>query len=370
MRIAVDARALLGRLTGIGMYTRGVARGLARRSADSVGLFLPRTPEDGATEGLGPVTVHADSGRLGILWVQTTLPRRIRQWRADVLLAALTIAPAYGDVPAVSVVHDLTPWTHPEWHADRTLAGFLPLWERTLERAARLVCVSQATADELVRLYPDARARSRVVWNGVGPEFTPSRDVTRQQAARERYAGGRPFLLYLGTLEPRKNVGTLVTACERLWSRRPERPDLVLAGGAGWKLAPLARQIARSAFRGKIHLAGYASRAMALELYRSAEAFVYPSLAEGFGLPVIEAMACGLPVVASDTAALTEVGGSAALYAPASDAEALALQIEKALEDPPTRRRLASEGPARAALFSWETAAEKTAAVLAEAAAA
>jgi glycosyltransferase involved in cell wall biosynthesis len=370
MRIAVDARALLGRITGIGTYTRAMARGLAERSSDSVGLFLPRPPENGAAEGLGPVTVHADSGRLGTLWVQTTLPRRIRQWRADVLLAALTIAPARGEVPAVSVVHDLTPWTHPEWHADRTLAGFLPLWERTLERAARLLCVSQATADELVSLYPDARARARVVWNGVDPEFTPSSDAARRKAAQERYAGGRPFLLYLGTLEPRKNVGTLVAACESLWSRRSGRPDLVLAGGAGWKLAPLARQIARSSFRDRIHLAGYASRATALELYRSAEAFVYPSLAEGFGLPVVEAMACGLPVVASDTAALTEVGGAAALYAPACDTAALALQIERALEDPATRRRLASEGPARAALFSWKTAAEKTAAVLAEAVAA
>jgi glycosyltransferase involved in cell wall biosynthesis len=369
VRIAIDARALLGQKTGIGTYTRGVARLLAEDPGNAVGLFLPRPLPDHA-DGLGPVTVHADSGRLGTLWVQTTLPRRIEAWRADALLAALTIAPAHGRVPVVSVVHDLTPWTHPEWHAERTLIGFLPLWERTVERSARLLCVSQATADDLARLYPEARQRVRVVWNGVDPEFTPSRDGLARASARARYAGGRPFLLYLGTLEPRKNVGTLITACEILWRKRRDRPDLVLAGGAGWKAAALARQIALSPFRDKIHPAGYASREMALELYRSAEAFVYPSFAEGFGLPVIEAMACGLPVVASDAAALTEVGGTAALYAPAPDAAALALQIERALEDPETRRRLESQGPARAALFSWKATAEKTAAVLAEAAAA
>jgi len=369
VRIAVDARALLGKKTGIGTYTQGVARELAVRPDASVGLFLPRPLPD-ASDGLGPVTVHSDRSRFGMLWAQTTLPRRLERWRADILLAALTIAPLRGETPAVSVVHDVTPWTHPEWHADRTLVGFMPLWERTLERAARLLCVSQATAVDLERLYPEARPRIRVVWNGVDPEFRPMPDAAAQARARNRYAQGRRFLLYLGTLEPRKNVATLVTACERLWSADPGRPDLVLAGGMGWKTAPLERQIARSSFRGRIHLPGYASRAMALELYRSAEAFVYPSFAEGFGLPVVEAMACALPVVASDAAALTEVGGDAALYAPASDAGALASQIERALEDPATRRRLETAGPARASLFSWSATAAKTAAVLAEAAAA
>jgi glycosyltransferase involved in cell wall biosynthesis len=369
VRIAIDARALLGRQTGIGTYTRGVAKELARRPDTAVGLFLPR-PLPEAADGLGPVTVYADRHGFGMLWVQTTLPRRIQTWRADALLAALTIAPVSGAVPVVSVVHDLTAWTHPEWHARRTRIGFVPLWERTVERAARLLCVSQATADDLVGLYPETRARVRVVWNGVDPEFTPLRDDAARERSRARYAAGRRFLLYLGTLEPRKNIGTLLAACERLWSEGRDRLDLVLAGGLGWKTAALERQIDRSPFRHRIHLAGYASREMALELYRSAEVFVYPSLAEGFGLPVVEAMACALPVVASDAAALKEVGGHAALYAPASDATALARQIARALEEPETRRRLETAGPARAALFSWRATAEKTAAILAEAAAA
>lgn len=369
VRIGIDGRALLGQQTGIGTYTRGIARELSARPGTEVGLFLPRPLPDGAGD-LGTAAVLADERAVGTLWVQTALPRRLAAWGADVLLAALTIAPARGEVPIVSVVHDLTAWTHPEWHAERTLAAFLPLWERTLERSARLLCVSGATAKDLERLYPEARGRVRVVWNGVDPGFTPSEDETARAAGRATFAGGRPFLLYLGTLEPRKNVATLVEACERLWSRDPGRPDLVLAGGAGWKSAPLARRIETSPFRERIHLVGYASRATALDLYRSAEVFVYPSFAEGFGLPVAEAMACALPVVCSDTEALTEVGGDAALYAPAADAAALARAIERALEDPAERRRLRAAGPPRAALFSWRTAAEKTAGVLAEAAAA
>jgi glycosyltransferase involved in cell wall biosynthesis len=141
----------------------------------------------------------------------------------------------------------------------------------------------------------------------------------------------------------------------------------VLAGGTGWKTAGLHRRIARSPFRDKIHLTGYAPREAARELYRAAEVFIYPSLAEGFGLPVLEAMACGTPVVASSAEALREVGADAALYAPPNDPASIAAEIARALEDPDVRRRLTACGPVQASRFTWEAAAEKTEAALDEA---
>jgi glycosyltransferase involved in cell wall biosynthesis len=367
MKVAIDARALLTRSTGIGTYTRGIAHALADRPGYRIALFSPRPfPEDAPD---GPWSVHADSHPSGLLWAQTTLPRRARDWEADVLLAALTIGPVFiGSVPFVSVVHDLTAWTHPRWHARRTVVGFVPLWERTLERASRLICVSETTARELVELYPEAGPRVRVACNGVDPVFSPREDEAEKRRVRSRYAGGQPFILYLGTLEPRKNLVTLVAACERLWARRRSRPDLVLAGGSGWKTAALHRRIARSPWRDKIHLPGYASRDVAVGLYRAAEVFVYPSLAEGFGLPVAEAMACAVPVVASTAPALREVGGDAALYADPEDPDGLAAAIERALEDGPTRARLRCAGPARAGRFTWNAAAAATAAALEQAA--
>jgi alpha-1,3-rhamnosyl/mannosyltransferase len=302
-----------------------------------------------------------------MIWVQTTLSRRAREWGADVLLAALTIGPVRGEVPMVSVVHDITAWTNPQWHRGRTLVGFAPLWEKTLDRAARLLCVSEATARELVRVYPDARERVRVVPNGVDAEFAPSTDPAAREETRRRHAGGRPYILYLGTLEPRKNVGILVEACERIWSRRADLPDLMLAGGSGWKSSALFDRIEQSPFRGRIHLPGYATRAVARDLYQAAEVFAYPSFAEGFGLPVLEAMACGVPVVASTAEALREVAGEAALFADPGDAAAFARAIERACEDAATRARLSAAGPARAAKFSWEACARGTAAVLEEA---
>ena len=370
MRVAIDARALLHERTGIGTYTYAIARGLAARPGTSVGLFAPRPfpPSLDGTGGEG-FSLQTDRHPFGIVWVQSTLPQRIASWGADVLVSALTIGPARGRTPFVSTVHDLTPLTHPEWHAARTLVGFIPLWERTVERASRFLCVSETTARELVSRYPETGSRVRVAHNGVDTDFfSPAGDPAVLRRTRQRYAAGRPFLLYLGTLEPRKNVEALVVACERMWGRRRSRPDLVLAGGMGWKTAGLHRRIARSAYRDKIHVSGYAAREAARELYRSAEAFVYPSLAEGFGLPVLEAMACGIPVVASTADALREVGGDAALYAPPRDVETLSRQIERALDDESLRAELALAGPRRAAGFRWDAAAETTARTLAEAA--
>ncbi len=364
MKVAIDARALLSQKTGIGTYTRGVARGLAARPGIEVGLFSPRPlPEPDRS---GPWSVVSDTHPFGMVWAQTTLARRVERWGGDVLLSALTIGPIHGSLPFVSVVHDLTAWTHPEWHARRTLVGFVPLWERTAERASRFVCVSQTTARELLQRYPETGPRVRVVPNGVDPDFTPAAEGPALERTRRRYAGGQRFFLYLGTLEPRKNVESLVVACERLWGRRRSRPDLVLAGGVGWRTSSLIRRIARSPFRDKIHVSGYAPREVARDLFQAAEVFVYPSFAEGFGLPVLEALACGVPVVASTAEALQEVGGDAALYAEPEDVPGLAFQMERALEEEQTRERLRRAGPQRAARFSWEAASALTAAILEE----
>jgi len=361
VKIAVDGRALLAERTGIGTYTDAIARVLAAHGRHSVGLFAPRPFPDSVSRN-GPYSLHEDRGGRGSVWLHATLPGRLERWGADVLLAALTIGPARGVTPTVSVVHDLTPLTHPEWHARRTILGFVPLWDRTADRAAGFVCVSEATARDLVLRYPEIAPRVRVAQNGVDREFfSPAGDGDESERARRRWAGGRPYILYLGTLEPRKNVETLVGACERLWRRRPDAPDLVLAGGAGWKNDGLHRRLEESPFRDRIRRAGYAPRDAARALYRGAEVFVYPSLEEGFGLPLAEAMACGTPCVSSDAEALVEVGGDAALRAPARDAEALSRQIARVLDDEPLRRRLREAGPPRAATFSWETAGKRTA---------
>jgi glycosyltransferase involved in cell wall biosynthesis len=270
--------------------------------------------------------------------------------------------------PLVSVLHDLTPWTHPEWHRRKVVVSFVPFVEATLARATRIIAVSRATAEEAAFRFPEVRSKIVVALNGVDRRFSSVAAPGETESMRRRFTQGRPYLLFLGTVEPRKNIPALVAACELLWTRRRAHPDLVIAGSVGWKSAPILRRISRSPFRDKIHLAGYVPPTLAPALYRGAEALCYPSLAEGFGLPILEAMACGIPTVTSTAPATVEVAGGAALLAPPHDIAALADAIEQVITEEETRKRLRQAGLRRASEFSWDKTAEITARVLEEAA--
>jgi glycosyltransferase involved in cell wall biosynthesis len=363
MRVGIDARALLTQRTGIGVYTENIVRHLAGREGMEVDLFTPREVDPRPDFPRG-VRFVPDSHKFGTVWIQTHLPRRLDEARSEVLLAALTISPARVSVPAVSVVHDLTPLSHPEWHRKKVVVAFLPWIERTLDRAARVIAVSEATARDLRERFPEVSGKITVVPHGVQETFRPAADPAEADATRAEYTRSRKYILYLGTLEPRKNLLRLVSACERLWREKRSRPDLLLAGGAGWRSAPLLERIARSPFRDKIHRVGYVDPEDAPLLYRAAEVFCYPSIEEGFGLPVLEAMACGVPVVVSTAAALQETAGGAALSAPADDDALLAEAIARVLEEPNLREDRVARGLERAAKFRWEDSARRTADVL------
>jgi glycosyltransferase involved in cell wall biosynthesis len=365
MKVGIDARALLSERTGIGVYTEEIACHLAGLDGVDVELFTPRRVDDRRRIAPG-IAFSEDRHRSGTIWLQTHLPRRLARDRCDVLLAALTVAPSHSSVPFVSVVHDLFPLTHPEWHRRKTVLGFLPWIERTIERARRLIAVSRFTASEIERIFPETAGRVVVVANGVDRRFFSAAGASPDQT-RAAYTRGRRFVLYLGTLEPRKNLLRLVGACERLWRERRSRPDLLLAGGAGWKSAALLERIARSPFRDKIHRAGYVPDEATPDLYRAAELFCYPSGAEGFGLPLLEAMACGTPVVTSTAPALRETADDAALAADPDDEAGLARLLSRALEDEPLRAELSARGRERASRFDWRRSARETAAVLSEA---
>ncbi|HET9793248.1 MAG TPA: glycosyltransferase family 1 protein [Thermoanaerobaculia bacterium] len=369
MKVGIDARALLSEHTGIAVYTAQIARGLSALPGVDVTLFAPR--EISLSAGSLPSSFRPGSNRrrFGTVWLQTRLSRDLAAEGCDVLLSAVTIAPARIDLPYVPVVHDLTPLTHPEWHRRKTIVAFLPWIEKTLERSARVIAVSQATAAELARRFPDVAARIAVIEHGVDSRFSPvAAEPGEADSVRAARTAGRPFILHLGTFEPRKNLGTLVAACERLWSEDPRRPDLLLAGSGGWKSEALLARIARSPFAERIHRAGYVPAEDVPALLRSAEAFCYPSREEGFGLPVLEAMASGTPAVISNAAALLEVARDAALAVAPDDVAGFAGALARFLDDRDLRRTQIERGLARAAGFRWPAAAERTARVLRDAA--
>jgi glycosyltransferase involved in cell wall biosynthesis len=379
--IAIDLRALVPDATGIGVYTRELLLALAARvdGNGSAGahprfryLGVAHRPVRCAAElAAAGIALEHQAAPLGVLWQQLLLPRRLAAGDVDLFWSPLTALPLSLPVPAVITVHDLTALLLPETHSAKVRWSLIPFLARSLARARRVVAVSQATADDVAFHFPETRPRLRVVHEGVGAAYAPA-PPERVAAIRRELGCPEGYLLYVGTVEPRKNLGVLLDAWELLRQQaapadggEPALP-LVLAGGYGWGSRALVRRIEGLAPHGLRSL-GRVAPDLLVRLYQGATLFVYPSLYEGFGLPPLEAMACGAPTVVSDASSLPEVVGDAAVKVPPGDAAALAAALEGLLAAPAKRAELARRGPERAALFRWDAAAARMEAIFAEA---
>lgn len=353
MRIAVDARALVGERTGVGRTLEGLYGAFVRLfPGDSVVLLSPRPvllppALEGRVEVRPPWTPRLP----GTLWLQAAAPLEAARARADLFHGPLGILPLTTPLPAVATVHDLTPLLFPEWHHRRNVAGFAPLLPASVRRASRVLCVSRATLSDLLRACPEAGGKAVVVPNGLVPAPAASGGAPPHP---------RPYVLSLGTLEPRKNHERLVAAMESIWDRREGFPDLVLAGGEGWGMPGFSARLSRSRHAARIATLGWVEPDRAASLLRGARLLAYPSLYEGFGLPALEAMAEGVPVVASSSSSLPEVVGDAGLLPDPRDTAAIAAAIERAHDDEAFRAAARRRGPERARLFTWEEAARRT----------
>ncbi len=364
-RVAVDLRALVPAPSGIGVYTRSLLLALARRGGfDYLGLAHRPTHHGDELRAAG-IELEHQAAPLGVVWQQLVLPRRLRRGDVDLLWSPITTLPVRSPVEGVATVHDLTALILPETHRAKVRWSLLPFLRPTLERARRVVAISEATARDLRFHFPQCAERLRVVHNGIDPEFRPGEPAA---IAATRAALGAPagYLFFAGTLEPRKGVDTLLDAWEALRRRDPEAPPLVLAGPYGWRSPQLLRRISRLEPQGVSYL-GRVERARLLEIFQAARMFVYPSIYEGFGLPAAEALACGVPVVASAAASLPEVVGDAGVLVEPRDPGALGGAIEQLLADPEREADLRRRAVKQAARFSWERAAAEMEEVFEEA---
>ncbi|HEY0593835.1 MAG TPA: glycosyltransferase family 1 protein [Thermoanaerobaculia bacterium] len=351
LRVVVDARPLVGHRTGIGVHTAEIA---ARLPFDPPPLLAAHAPIDDRT-GIERLPVRVDRGVTGGTWQQLTLPRVLAAEKADVLWGPHGTLPLRGATPAVATLHDLTSITAPFGHELRTVVSFNALIAPSLRRAAEIAAVSKRTAEEVSRGFGIPLGRIEIVPNGVGDAFGPQ---AGDASLLPPGVAPREYVLYVGTLEPRKGIADLVDA----WEGLAPRPRLVLCGDPGWGLARLRGRIESHARRGEIVVTGFVERRVLASLYRFAKLFVYPSRQEGFGIPPLEAMACGAPVVATRAGAIEEVAGDAALLVAPGDRAALAGAIRGLLADAPLRAELAGRGIARAARYSWR----RSAAIMAE----
>lgn len=358
--MAIDARPLVWyRGTGIGSYTRDLLAYLPAAAAGGAERYLVLWPED------------APAPRLAPGWAAVPMPRRrererlmLSQWLAresvDVYHAPQNGMRAPGDLgrtKLVITVHDLIPLVLPETVRHGYCRRFLREVPDAVERASAVITVSCHTASDISRLLGARPDRLRVVPAAPDPALRPVAAGSARQLIRTKYGVDEPYILYVGGLNPRKNVADLIYAyskvCRGLW------PELVLViAGESLRHGPPLRELVHAlGIERYVHWPGHVADADLAALYSAAEFLVYPSLYEGFGLPPIEAMACGTPVLCSDAASLPEVVGRAAVTVPSGDVTALAAAIGKLAGDPDLRGRLGRRGIRRARRFSWPDAA-------------
>lgn len=360
MRVLIDYRAALRERTGVGEYTHQLVRALLTGPSGPGGCTLDLTIFSSSTRD----RVLADPDLAGAHLVDRQIPVRLLNlawhrlgWPPAEMVAGGPFDIAHSLHPLllptrtaaqVVTIHDLNFLRHPERTRAEVRRDYPALARAHAHRADRVIVVSQFTAGEVQRQLDVPADRISVCSPG-GPAWTP-RPVQPKDG----------YVLFFGTLEPRKNVGALLDAWAMLAGRRPNLPRLVLAGKATEQSAPWLERIDRAPLKGLVTHLGYIAPAERQSLYAGARLLVQPSFEEGFGLPVLEAMTAGVPVVAANAGALPEVGGDAVLLAPPTDPASFASAIERLLDDDELVDACVAKGITRAAAFSWAHTATAT----------
>lgn len=372
MHIGIDAsRSAITRRTGTERYSFELIGALARIDRHNrYTLYcngLPSTlPIIGANFALRNIPFAR-------LWTHARLSLELRRHPPDRLFVPAHVLPLLHPVHTVVTIHDLGYLAFPEMHPfARRLE--LHLTTRWCTRAAwRLIAISQATRNDLIAHYGAAPEKIRVVYHGLGPAFRPVTNPDLIAATRSRYGLGPAYFLYVGTIQPRKNLTRLIDAFAqaRAAGMRVEQPgnpsllpQLVIAGKQGWMTTAIEQRAAAAGVAEHVRFTGYVDDADLPALLSDALALVFPSLYEGFGMPVLEAMACGTPVLTSCTSALPEVAGDAALLVDPHDTATLATGLTRLATDAALREELSGRGVVRARQFTWERCARETLEIL------
>lgn len=352
MRIGVNALYLIpGGVGGTEIYLRELLRALASiDSRNEYFIFTNRETGDDliprqANFRWKPQAVPATFRPGRILWEQLVLPLEVASYRLDVVFNPGFTAPLLAPCPQVTTFHDLQHLRHPEYFRwfDLPFWRFL-LWA-SAHRSRSLIAVSESTRDDLLHFYRLASAKIAVARHGVNPDFL----------AMDR-SHPEPFLLCVSTLHPHKNIERLV----RAYAKRPRKESLVLAGMRGFHTDPIEKLIAELGISDRVQVTGWLPREELLKLFQRAWAFVYPSTFEGFGMPVLEAMAAAIPVACSDIPPLREVAADAALFFDPLDEDAIAASLDRIAEDAELRCKLATASRNRARSFTWRESAALT----------
>lgn len=358
MRFSIDAHAVGRKLTGNEVYIRNLMNGLA--ALDDKSEFIAYVSEPGAETDIpkGFAIRRVSSNpfvRLGV-----DLPRRVMEDRPDLLHVQYT-APLACATPVVVTVHDVSFLEAPQFFPPARVSQLRLTVRRTVVRAARILTPSEFSKQAIERAYGVDPGLITVTPNAPSARFRPIAREVAQGRIRARFGVSGPFILMVGDLQPRKNQVGLIGAFEALVRECPQLPhELVFTGQDSWYASTVRRAAQRSAVASRIRFTGFVSDDDLPYLYSACDVFAFPSFYEGFGIPILEAMACGRAVACSNTTATAEVAdGAAILFSPSSTGEMMRA-LRDLLVDGELRQRMERLGMARAAAFSWRMAAERT----------
>jgi glycosyltransferase involved in cell wall biosynthesis len=365
MRIAFDGTTLTPGRTGVGYYTEHLLQHLARE-VESTGdeiVVVSNQPIDTQRPLPGHVRVHEGHRfpvRIG--WMQMRANRALDVLRPDVAHFTNGMIPIGSPVSTIVTIHDMSLRLYPRCHPLRRLLLNRPLMHVAIRQAASIVTVSDSARRDLLRLHGVPPDRVSVVHEAASPAFRPIDDRAELERVRSRYGLPPQFVLYVGTIEPRKNLSRLVDAFADARARGIPH-HLVCVGPYGWSSRDLSGRIERLGLTESVHFTGYAKFEDLPAIYNLADFFVFPSLYEGFGLPVVEAMACGIPVITSNTSSLGEIAADAAETIDPTNTGALAHAMVRLATNVELRNELRHRGLRRSRMFSWTQTAKEMLAV-------
>lgn len=369
-RIGIDVTSAVTQGGGIGRYTRELIRALVKvdNQAHDFVLFSAKQPAKLPVENplpIKPNVIHKEAllpdRWLYRLWYRLKIPLPVQRFTGPLNLyhsPDFVLPPLAGSIPSLLTIHDLSFLYHPEAFTPPLINFLNQIVPKSVAGATHILADSQSTKTDLIQQWDIDETKITVLYSGVSKVFRPETDSEKIETVREKYKlGSGPFVLSVGTLQPRKNYGRLIRAFKGVVERQPH--NLVIAGGGGWLYDRILEEAKLHGLEERVQFLGFVEDLDLPALYSEASLFTFPSLYEGFGLPILEAMACGVPVLSSNASCLPEVVEDAGILLDPKDETAWTEAILYLLENPSERTRLVAAGFLRARQFTWEKAAEK-----------